>query len=180
MRAHYEAFGRVCAAAIANGDDITMSMNERVSETGEITINIAHRDGVVFVSAFPNSEYLTLGMNRRYQNIEGFSVERLVHINEAEEALSEDEDLFGFDGSVQPITVENGQVELFDGISVRRPLYAYEDDFGIKEYRHALSDVVSRSRDIFERLSEELDIDMDVEGSASENQPSPSQSRSFQ
>lgn len=180
MRDHYEAFGRICAAAIANGDNITTSRNEMVSENGEVSINIGHRGFPIFVSGHPTTQYLTAGANRRYQGIDGFDPDRLPHINEAEEVLSSDEDVFGFDGSVHTLTVENGQVELFDGISVRRPLYAYDDEFGLKEYRQTVSDIVFRSRDIFERISEELDIDMDVENSASEDQPSPSQTRSFQ
>ena len=180
MREHYEAFGRVCAAAIANGDQILSSTNEMTSDTGEVILNIGHHGATVFVSAYPTTQYLTAGINRQYTNIDGFDHERLPHINDAEEILAEDDDLFGFDGSVQTINTENGQVELFDGISVRRPLYAYDESFNLEEYRSTLTDIDSRSSSIFRNVTEQLDIDTDVEGATSENQTEPSQVRSFQ
>lgn len=180
MRPHYEAFGRVCAAAIANGDNITMSRNEMVSNNGEVSVSINHNGFPIFISAKPTTGYLTAAAHHQFQGRDGFDVDRLPHVSEAEEILSNDEDVFGFDGSVYTLTVEDGQVDLFDGIGVRRPLYAYEDQFGLEEYRQTVSDIVSRSRNIFQTVSRELDIEMDVEDSASENQPSPSQTRSFQ
>lgn len=135
---------------------------------------------IVFILAYPSTEYLSAGINRQYTNIEAFNPENLAHISDAEEILTEDENLYGFDGSVQTISIEDGQVELFDGISVRRPLYAYDSDFGIKEYRRTLTDIVSRSRDIFQNVTKELGIDTDAEGATSETQSKPSQMRSFQ
>lgn len=180
MREHYEAFGSVCAAAIANGDEILSSVNEMTSETGDIAVNISYNGAVVFVSAYPSTEYLSAGINRQYTNIEGFNPGDLPHISDAEEILTEDENLLGFDGSIQAIPIEDGQVELFDGISLRRPLYAYEDGFGLREYRRTLNDIVSRSRDIFQNITEGLEINTDAEGATSESQSEPSQMRSFQ
>jgi len=180
MREHYEAFGDVCAAAIANGDDIISSANEMTSENGDIAMNISHGGAIVFISAYPSTEYLSAGIIRRYTNIEAFNIKNLPHISDAEEILTEDESSMGFDGSVQTIPVEDGQVELFDGISVRRPLYAYDNDFGLKQYRHTLTDIVGRSRDIFQNVTEKLEIDTDAEGATSETQSEPSQMRSFQ
>lgn len=45
MREHYEAFGSVCAAAIANGDEIVSSGNEMTSEAGNIAVNIGYDGG---------------------------------------------------------------------------------------------------------------------------------------
>lgn len=170
MRDHYEAFGNVCAAAIANGDSIVRSVNE-IENDGEISITIQSGVDYVVVAAPTSTEYLSVVVERRHRNLDQFEETSLPHIEDAEDVVMDFDSFFNFDGDASLLTYESGQVELFDGVAVRRPIYPYEDGLSLSEYRTAVNDVVNRSRSIFEHLRDELDIEMDGDSTAADEAP---------
>ncbi|WP_152418319.1 hypothetical protein [Halorubrum aidingense] len=170
MREHYEAFGSVCAAAIANGDSIIHSVNE-IENNGEISITIQNGVDYVVIAAPTSTEYLSVVVERRHQNLDQFDEAGLPHIEDAEEVARDFDDFFNFDGRASLLTYESGQVELFDGVAVHEPIYPYEDGFSLKEYRTVVNDVVNRSRNIFDHLRNELDIEMDGDSTAADERP---------
>jgi len=178
MREHYEAFGSVCAAAIANGDSIIRSVNE-INNDGEISITIQNGVDHVVVAAPTSTEYLSVIVERRHQNLNHFDEGSLPHIEDAEEAVSDYDKFFNFDGTVRLLTYESGQVELFDGVAVHEPIYPYENGFALKEYRTVVNDVVNRSSDIFEYLRKELSIDMDGDSTSANENTEPERLGSF-
>jgi len=170
MREHYEAFGSICAAAIANRDSIVHSVNE-VDNDGEISMTIRHGADHVVIAAPTSTEYFSVIVERRHQNLDQFDESRLPHIEDAEDAVRGYDKFFNFDGTARLLTYESGQVELFDGVAVHEPIYPYEDDFSLKEYRKVVNDVVIRSRDIFDYLKDNLDIEMDGDGTSADESP---------
>ena len=178
MRDHYEAFGSVCAAAIANGDSIIRSVNE-IENDGEISIVVQNGIDHLTIAAPTSAEYLSVIVERRHQNLEQFDESSLPHIKDAKEVVRAYDKFFNFDGDSHLLTYESGQVELFDGVAVREPIYPYENGFSLKEYRTVVNDVISRSNDIFEHLRTELDIEMDGDSTAANENTEPERLGSF-
>ncbi|MFB6176011.1 MAG: hypothetical protein ABEI99_02495 [Halobaculum sp.] len=162
MRDHYEAFGAVCAAAIANGDRIVHSENETTGNEGTLGVRIHYRGATpASVAARPTAAYLVATVERRYRYMDAFDPDELVHITDATEFLEGHEVRRGFDGSVRPLVYEENATELFDGVAVSTPVYAY-DEFGVREYRDRLDTVDERSRRAMDAVSTEFDVSMDA------------------
>lgn len=179
MRDHYEAVGKVCAAAIANGDSIIRSINEVESPNGEISITVQHGPDHVTIAAPTTTEYFSVIVERRHQHLDQFDENALPHIQDAKEVLQDYQPLFHFDGNAQILKYESGNVELFDGIAVHEPIYPYSSGFGLDEYRTVVTDVLDRSDDIFEHVRDELDIEMDGTDTAAGENTEPDRLGSF-
>ncbi|RLM94276.1 hypothetical protein [Haloarcula sp. Atlit-7R] len=162
MRDHYEAAGKVASAAIANGDTIVHSYDTSSNELGHFGLHIESRNTTVRVDADPAAEYLSGSAVTRLTNKDGFSPRNLPKAKAAREVIIEDRDLRDFDGDIHVLEYQDGNdsTEIFDGIRVVCPIYAYNPGFGLQEYREVINNLVFRGRETFDIVADELDIDL--------------------
>lgn len=182
MREHYEAAGRVAAAAIANGDRIVNSYNEKTNKSNSLGLQIQSRGVNIQIDASPSSSHLTTAVDRRFSYMDGFDPDQLPTVAEAEDVLLQDRELLDFDGRINTLAFQPDGVDqsFYDGVRVVRPIYAYNNDFGIKQYREVVQDLVFRSAEAFDSVSTAFNIEMDADEALEETTETTSSSRSFQ
>jgi hypothetical protein len=160
MREHYEAAGRIAAAAIANGDNVVDSYNETESTHGLIELAVSTRLGSpVRIVGRPTSEFFRILHTRRYSRLETFSVEDLPSIEDARQALV-DSRVGDAECTTTPLSYQpDGKtVEYYDGIQTQTRLYPYADSFSLKEYAQASAEVVLKNKSAMKELERAFDI----------------------
>jgi hypothetical protein len=163
MREHYEAAGRIAAAAIATGDTVMNSYNEKNSPHGYIGFSVSTRGGSpVRIVGEPTSEYFQILHTRRYSRLETFSADDLPTVSNARETLLEstvgDARFRTTPLSYQP---DGETTEYYDGIQTETKIYPYENDFTTKEYARASSGVVLKNKAVMNEIEREFDIKLE-------------------
>lgn len=181
MRDHYKAAGRVASAAIANGDRIVHTYDTAANDRGHFGLHIESRNTTIQVDADPAAQYLSGGAVTRLSHENGFSPSTLPEAAAAREVILKDRDLRDFDGDIHVLECQEGSddTETFDGIRVIRPIYAYDSEFSLRDYREVINDLVFRGREAFDIVADELDIDLTGQQPIESTEAEPESGRSF-
>jgi hypothetical protein len=163
MREHYEAAGRIAAAAVATGDNILDSYNEKESTHGYIGFTVSTRGGSpVRIVGEPTSEFFRILHTRRYSRLETFSVDDLPTLSDARRTLVESK-VGDARCTTTPLSHQpNGEAaEYYDGIQTQTRIYPYEEAFSAREYARASSEVVVKNKAAMSEVERAFDIQLE-------------------
>ena len=166
MLEHHEALGTVAAAAIENGDTIIGSSTD-TAENPAFSITIRTAQGNTTVGGTPHQGMLTAIHDRRLSYIDSFDPTGLPHITDVQSTVQK-QDFIPSDGQVKILKweQENDPVEYFDGFRLRKALYAFDDGFGLREYRTTIQEVGNLGAELMANVTDEFDIEMNAEEAA--------------
>lgn len=181
MRKHYEAIGKIAAAAHSLG--ATYEGSTERGEDGQVTLQIAIDLDGHFGHVFgePHQEYFHIISSHALSNISSFN-----HQASSEPYVQHKETLLEYAEHQNPeieVAVlkkpfEGDAVEYFDGYRAVSSIFPYDDNFGPKSLKRTLVGIEGAAQSSFSAAVDDMGINLDsgedaVEREVQNNESSP-------
>jgi hypothetical protein len=158
-----EAFGTIAACANAFNDEY----RGYVTQNGQQVMDIHHRGGQFTIVPAGTNSYLQAITARQLSNIEEFPITESTPIVELDDATLSDINseipMTNVQSEKLIHTPDDDPVEYFDGIRTSKPLFVFDEAFGLKDFDETLSKIEQINRRMFNALLTELDIEIDAD-----------------
>lgn len=163
MQESNKAFGTV--AACANGFDD--EYRGYATHNGQRVMDIHHWGGTFTIVPAGTASYFQAITVRQLSNIEDFPITESTPIVELDDTTIPDINSEFAMTNIQSERLirrpENGQVDYFDGIRTSKPLFVFNDSFGLKDFDETLSEIEQINQRMFNKFLNELDIEIDAD-----------------